>query len=504
MTQAPFAIHYNQRLYLETIRKIEREIMSETGLRLDATVASQPTILRPTSAIRLIAVKEIAENLTTYKIFAASLIMLALLLLSAFLMASDYRTRLANWSVNQAAQRDSIIGGVVEYRMADGRFLHSVGLGHDPPTQIPQSLSAIVKGLDGEVDRPVGVHQQIAFGAQDSEAALSAGSETPDTFFMMKLLVSLLALMFSLGAVTREKETGGLRAILAQPISRRNLILGKAIGASLSLLLPLTIACAAELIYLKSLHGIIEGPEAMARTLLIFATGALYGIVFIFIGLFISTVTAQTKSAIVIALLGWGTIVFVLPNTAVLIADLLSPAPSYNQLAARLREAREQIIQPELQAAPGAKSIFDLPNSREVIFRTIDMDRQLTDDFLAGKLRKVNRAQLFSALSPAGALLSAQSNLAATGAGAYGDYLQRLRLQRDAIIDSLKRGFDMPRAESAKLIEETRQKATSQQRQPEPFGSSLRSTLLPFASLLVWASVFAVATFWRFEKYDVR
>jgi ABC-type transport system involved in multi-copper enzyme maturation permease subunit len=242
----------------------------------------------------------------------------------------------------------------------------------------------------------------------------------------------------------------------------------------------------------------------MTRVLLIFATGALYGIVFIFIGLFISTVTAQTKSAIVIALLGWGTIVFVLPNTAVLIAELLSPAPSYNQLEARLREAREQIIQPELQAAPGAKSIFELPNAREVIFRTIDMDRQLTDEFLDSKLEKVNRAQLFSALSPAGALLSAQSNLAGTGAGAYSDYLQHLQLQRDAIIDSLKRGFDMPRAEGAKLIEETRQKATSQQRPPEPFGSSIRSTLLPFASLLLWAAVFAIATCWRFEKYDVR
>ncbi len=478
--------------------------MSETGLRLEAAIAAQPTILRPTSAIRLIAFKEIVENLTTYKIPAASLILLSLLLISAYLMASDYRTRLANWSVNQTAQSDSVIGGVVEYRMADGRFIHSIGLGHGPPTQVPQSLSAVVKGLDGEVDRPVGVRQQIAFGAQDSEIALSAGSETPDTFFMMKLLVSLLALMFSLGAVTIERETGGLRAILAQPIRRRTLILGKAIGASLSLLLPLAIACAAELIYLKSAHGIIEGSEAMARVLLIFATGALYGIVFIFIGLFISTVTAQTKSAIVIALLGWGTIVFVLPNTAVLIAELLSPSPSYNQLEARLREARDQIIQPEMQAAPGAKSIFELPNSRDVIFRTIDMDRQLTDEFLASKLEKVNRAQLFSALSPAGALLSAQSNLAGTGASAYSDYLQHLQLQRDAIIESLKRGFDLPRAEGAKLIEETRQKVTSQQRQPEPFGASLRSTLLPFASLLLWAAAFAIAACWRFEKYDVR
>jgi ABC-type transport system involved in multi-copper enzyme maturation permease subunit len=242
----------------------------------------------------------------------------------------------------------------------------------------------------------------------------------------------------------------------------------------------------------------------MVRVLLLFGFAALYGIVFVLLGLFISTMVARTQSAIIVSLLGWVTIVLMLPNAAVLLANLLSPASTYNQLNARLYEARQQIINPRLKENPSTKSVFDLPNAREVIFQTFETDRRITDEFLDAKLRQVELAGRLSALSPAGALSSGQSSLAGTGISAYTQYVQFLRAQRDRVIEALERRWDMPAAEGARLVDQTMQEIDRQQRPSEGLKASLQAAALPLVSLLLWAAALGAAAVWRFERYDVR
>jgi ABC-2 type transport system permease protein len=370
--------------------------------------------------------------------------------------------------------------------------------------QPPQPLSTLVKGLDSEVDRAISVRQQIAFGSRQEGIESSGPSGTPDTFFMVKLLVSLFALIISLGTITREREAGTLRMMLVQPVRRRTIILGKALGATACLLICLAVAFLGQFLYLKIGQNLIQDRQEVLRVLLLFAVAALYGIVFVLLGLFISTIAVRTRAAIVMALLGWVTIVLVLPNTAVLLANLLSPAPSYNQLNARLHEARQQVINQTLREHPGVTSVLDLPNAREVIFKAFETDRRITDEYLDSKLQQVKLAHLLSALSPAGALSSGQSSLAGTGVSAYSSYLQFLRSQRDMIVDALQRQWDMPAPEGARLVQRTMQEINQQQRPAEGFEASLSSSVLPSLSLIFWGAAFGLGAWWRFEKYDVR
>jgi ABC-type transport system involved in multi-copper enzyme maturation permease subunit len=456
------------------------------------------------SRIWLIAKKEILANIRNFKTPVALVTMTLLSLLSAHTLALDYRNRLNNWSVNREIQSDPFVRGSVSYDLSDGSFTHAAGIGRTPPIQPPQPFSALVKGMDSEMDRAVSVSQRIVFGARQNEPATSALFDTPDTSFVIKLLVSLFALMFSLDAVTREKEFGTLRAMLSQPIRRRELILSKSLGASISLLGAFAVAYFVEIIYLHLAQGLLSDGQDLVRAALIFGLASLYGIVFVHIGLFISTITTRTRIAVTTALLTWATVVLLLPNAAVLMAKLLTPTQSYNQLNARLYEARKRILQEEFEANPTAWLPPQRPVSRQSLPRLFEIERQVTDNYLASKKDQNRQARLFSALSPAGALAFGLSDLASTGVDAYNSYLELFRSSRDVMIDALKRGLELPPQSGDKLAQEVREAAANRQRRTEPLGVGLRSSIIHITSMLAWAVFFGLAADWRLKRYDVR
>jgi ABC-type transport system involved in multi-copper enzyme maturation permease subunit len=469
--------------------------------QLKSDFGGEKTIEPGGSLIWLIARKEIMANIRNFKTPVALVIMTLLLLLSAHVLALDYRNRLNNWSVNLDSQSEPIAGGRISYDLSDGSFSHGVGFSHPPPIQPPEPFSALIKGMDGEMDRTVSVSQRIVIGARNGEPATSSLFDTPDTSFVVKLLVSLFALMFSLDAAPREKESGTLRAMLAQPIRRRELILSKSLGTSISLLAPFAIAYFVEIIYLHLAHGLLNDRQDLVRAMLIFGFVSLYGIVFAHIGLFISTITTRTRIAITTALLTWATIVLILPNASVLMAKLLTPTPSYNQLNARLREARMRVLKEDAEENSAARtarpSIQSLP-------RIYEIERQETDNYIASKKDQNRRARLFATLSPAGAVTFGLSDLAGTGMDAYNSYLDLLRSSRDVMLDALKRSLNLSRQEGDKLMQEAIETAVHRQRRAEPLGASLRSSIIPITSLLAWAVIFGLAACWRFKRYDVR
>lgn len=256
--------------------------------------------------VGVIARQEIIANFRNLKIPAAGVVLSSLFVASAHLLGGDYRERLANWTTNQTAQRDPIVGGVVRYELPDGSFFDSVGTGHDPPLLLPpKPLSVLVKGMDGDFHRPIALGQQIQFGPRQDDKTVPLLFEVPDFSFVVKLIVSLLALFFTADSLTREKESGTLRMLSANPLRRRELLLGKSLGASVSLFLSIGAAYAGVMIYLFSFYGIPGSPDESVRSLLIFSLSLLYGVVFLHLGVFISSLTNRTKTATAVALLLW-------------------------------------------------------------------------------------------------------------------------------------------------------------------------------------------------------
>jgi ABC-2 type transport system permease protein len=478
--------------------------MQKAAISRSKTLSDPGIDLSVSSGMRLILGKEIVANLRSLRVPVVLLTMTTLFLISAHLLAIEYRQRLSNWNINQDAQDDPSQGDRVLYNSPDGSFFYITGTAPYPPMFPPQPLSMLIKGMDNKADRAVVISQKIAIWPRQDDNTLLSLYGTPDIAFLARLLLSLFALFFSLDLITSEKESGTLRALLSHPLRRREILLGKAIGAAISLLVPFSFAYFSAVAYLYFAQGMPVGRYEFIRILLIYGLSLLYGLVFISIGLFISTLTARTKTAIMVALLAWGTLVLVLPNMAILGAKLISPTTSYNQLNARLNQARQQIKQKWLSNNPGAQDLADISNEKEVRLLEFDADKRLTDEYFDSKWKEINRARWLSVALPAGALAFGASDLASTGASDYHSYAERLRSNRDRILDVNRRRWGMSLGEGDKLWENTSQETALPYQQAAPLKASAIPILAATASLITWTSVFALASYRRFRRYDVR
>ena len=472
-------------------------------LRGKTSVASH-NILPAPFRIGLIAQKEIRGSLLNFKIPLAFVVLTALFVLSARLLAVDYHQRLENWKVNRAVLNNPPQAGTANYNLPDGAFAYSVSVFHDLPIQPPLPISALVKGVGSEMDRPVTAIEVIVFGARQTENNLFSLFGTPDVSLLTRLIVSLFCILFCVDSVTREKEGGTLQALLAQPVSRKDILMGKIVGAHVGIIAPFTFAYFSAVAYLWSKDALIGNRADYLRVVLLFFLSLLYCMVFIFLGLFISTIVRRTKSAVAVALLVWVALVLVLPNAAVLAARLITPAPSYNQFDARREQLRREMILAEMRAHPEARSFFETPNAFEANVRELEMERQLTDDFIAGKLRQMDRAHNLAVIFPVGALGFGLSDVAGTGRSAYKSYMEFLKGGRDMVFDAFKRRHEMPGQEGARFRREVASAVESRLLEAEPLSKSLRSAAPSALSLSTWMLLLAAMSSWRFQRYDVR
>ena len=169
--------------------------------------------------IGTIVKKEITANLLSYKFFVVILLASVLIFTSLFVMARDYKARLADYQVNKPAVGDATA------------FLP------------PNPLSIVAKGLDESMARSFGVNV-TGFDIQSGQKSgniVYAFFPAPDFVYVVKLVMSLVALLFGFDQISREKENGTLKMILSNSASRSSLLTGKWIGNFLSLAVPFTL-----------------------------------------------------------------------------------------------------------------------------------------------------------------------------------------------------------------------------------------------------------------------
>jgi ABC-type transport system involved in multi-copper enzyme maturation permease subunit len=480
----------------------------------------------------IIAEKEIAENVRNFKIPAAFSLLTALILLSFFLMSLDYQKRLDNWSTNRAAQSDKLFSGIIaNYRSADNQMsMRATSVQSEPLIRKPMMMSVLAKGLDSLMERSVAVGEHASippavgftFGATQERNRNVMTAAAPDFLFIIKIIVSLLALFFAYDAIAGEKEMGTLRAMLSGPVRRRTVLIGKWIGASLSLAVPFLLAVLIGLVYLKAVRGFsFEGAE-WARITLIFAASVLYGLVFISLGLLISARSSTRKQSIAVALACWVLLALVLPSVTVLVAERLRPVPTLAEHNASVVPLARQ-IESEV-AANGSEDGFEFPgygmHYQSAASRIRQIARQADNDYLARKLDRDRLARRLARLSPAGAFSYAVTDLAGTGLGEFQSYIGKLQRARDRQIElaeekqnaislSISTEEEQRKAneklaeffEKAKQLNRDLYESLVVMRSPQ---EAITDALPDLAALVVWSALMLAAAAMVFNRADVR
>ena len=412
-----------------------------------------------------IARKEIVSNLLSYKFFIVLLLIVLLVATSLFIMHRDFKLRMADYQVIRPKPGDAIA------------------------LVAPNPLSIFAKGLDDAMTRSfeIGVTGITVRAGQSSGNIIYSFFPAPDFLYVVRVVLSLVALLFGFDQVSREREQGTLKLLLGSSVSRAKVLAGKWIGNFLSLAVPfllVTLMASALLMLDPDVHF---SAGELGRLALIVGLSLLYLGFFLSLGMLVSTLTKRAATSVVVLLFLWSLFVFIIPNLGTLIARQFVSVPSVRALA----EKREQTWTREVllgisKGGNWAEHMRTLSGEND----RMEQDYRLRFERLVRLSRNINR------ISPAASFLDASSEIAATGIGEETRLKGEVVRYKDSIIDRIidDRGSGKRDAQYPAFVYAPRPLA-------EIFagGALFDTAWLAFFNILAFALAYVA-----FIRYDVR
>ena len=190
----------------------------------------------------IIMTKEFLEKVLTLRFFVALILSIVLTIVSVVVLSEDYAQELADYHLRTQMHAETSN----EQLIAVDRK--------------PSILTALFQGITKEAARSVrlliGFQPKIIETIDDNP--FSVLFPTVDLTFIIGIVMSLLALLFTYDAVCGERETGTLALMASQPIKKPMLILGKWLGGYFSLILPCSVGWLLGLLTLSMQPHIVE------------------------------------------------------------------------------------------------------------------------------------------------------------------------------------------------------------------------------------------------------
>jgi len=230
----------------------------------------------------------------------------------------------------------------------------------------------------------------------------------PDLLYIIKVILSLCAMLFAFDMVSGEKEIGTLRQSLSNSLQRPILIIGKWIGGFTSVILPFFMAVLLGTIFVTLSPMVDMNLDNLLKLGLFLLSSVIYLSVFFSLGLLISCLTHQSSSSLVISLFVWTILVFLIPNLGNILARQLVEIPTVQQL--ELKRLQIMII-----GHMEAHSTEDHREQRESRAHTKSEQDQLTEDYRNRFSSLVKVSQNITRISPAAAFTFLATDITGTG-----------------------------------------------------------------------------------------
>jgi ABC-type transport system involved in multi-copper enzyme maturation permease subunit len=352
-----------------------------------------------------IARKEILSNLLSYKFFIVLLLMILLVATSLFIMHRDFRQRTADYQV---------------VRPKPGEPIALIA---------PNPLAIFAKGLDDAMTRsfevgPIGIDVRAG---QSSGNIIYSYFPAPDFLYVVRVVLSLVALLFGFDQVSREREQGTLKLVLGSSVSRAAVLAGKWIGNFLSLAVPFLLVTGLATALLMFDTSVQFSAGHFGRLALMLALALLYLGFFLSLGILVSTLTRRAATSVVILLFVWSLLVFIIPNLGTLLARQFVSVPSVRALGEKRQQTWTREILLSMRDRDWEKHIRTISHENDQMER----DYRLKFARLVRLSRNINR------ISPAASFLDASSEIAGTGIGEESRLKQEVVRYKDSIIDAI-------------------------------------------------------------------
>ena len=147
-----------------------------------------------------------------------------------------------------------------------------------------------------------------------------------DFVFIVQVVLSLLAILFTYDSITGEREQGTLQLTFAHPVPRTTYLGAKLFGAWLGLVIPVAVPVALGLL-LVVLSGVPLTGDHWMRIGGLLGLSLLVFTFFIVFGIAVSALTRRASVSFLVALVGWLVLVLIIPRLAVMSAGQLVDVP---------------------------------------------------------------------------------------------------------------------------------------------------------------------------------
>jgi ABC-type transport system involved in multi-copper enzyme maturation permease subunit len=410
-----------------------------------------------------VAKKEIVSNLLSYKFFIVILLTAILIFTSFFIMRRDYKHRLADYQLIKPKPTEPI--AVIP----------------------PNPLSIFAKGLDDAMTRSfeISVIGVTARAGQVSGNIIFSFFPTPDFLYVVRVVLSLVALLFGFDQVSREKEQGTLRLLLSNALSRAKVLAGKWAGNFLSLAVPFLLVTLLGFALLNLDPEIHFSSDNLIKLILILAISLIYIAFFLSLGILISTLTRKAAASIVILLFIWAVLVFVIPNLGTLLARQMVDVPSVRGLS----EKRNQIWTSEvLLNEMDRNRTFETVSKR---FMTIHNEMDNLEEDYRGKFNRLIRlSKNINRISPVASFIYAATELAGTGIGEESRFKSEVIRYKNSILGN--------------VIQRKKEFLSFSYRYRSLPQILAQGALFDAAWLVFFNILFFALTYFIFVRYDVR
>ena len=387
--------------------------------------------------------KEILDRLLSSKFVFMFIICSALILLSVHIGTFEYLE-------NRKIHEDDENG--IMWALTPPNTYGMIGEGAVRLYRPPQTLGIIVKGVENAAGRASYPHlPEVGLSESMYESnPLTAVFGVFDLMFIVKMALSLFAILLIYDTICGEREKGTLKLSLSNSVPRDRLLLGKFIGGYISLCIPLLLPLLLSLIYLSLHPAIGMTGEEWRRLAVIFLMFLVYLSVFFCLGLLVSSLTARSSTSLIVLLFIWCVWGMVVPKASVIIAGMLRPIPSQNEIYTQKALSSNEVSQ---ELAPRQQGLMEQFNVKmipmdgnryriegdyqgyQAALRELDVERarlvseknvKIDSDYQLKKAAQASLAKNLSRISPASALTFSATALARTGVDDYNRFLKAM------------------------------------------------------------------------------
>jgi len=440
--------------------------------------------------------REIHDNLLSSRFALATILCLILIVLGAYVSIKDYEKRIDEYSIGVREQKGPRAAYEPKvYRKPEVLGIFGQGLerklGMIADYREYSSRGMIV--LSGEMG---------TFGSRQS--AYLSNLASIDFNFVVRVVMSLLAIFLAYDSISGEREAGVLKLSCANSIPRAHILMGKFLGGVFCLVIPLAMSSIVALLVMQLSDAVELGAAEWGRLGIILLLSMLYLAMFYAVGLFVSCITKRTTTTLIVSMLIWILLVVIIPNVGPAMVKRFRHRMSRDEMMSQAAKLHADYSERYKKKFGLDTNFWD--DSEETQRQKTEHRLELTNALfqLSQKHtreldRETDAGRWIARFSPASAFSFASSTFARTDIGTYRRLKESVKIIFNKA-DSFMRLSRQEREEQDKLLNDYEYSF----KMSETLADSFRDATPDIILLLLFCVIFFMGAYASFIKYDVR